>query len=401
MIKFEREDEKMQKMRKCSIMVLVFCMVMLMQLTVCAKESRAQVTEIQKYGNLVLSVSGTELLAEGYAYGDVITADFNGVSYEMPVCSDYSDVDEGNMVCRVSIDTQTGEDRVILAINMGDLATKSGIAVKTKTAEEPGYRWDYCQDVQTPVQVKISMKEQGGYLEQYTIRHLTRTNERTDYAKLSDIEFANFRPVVTTGIEQGMLYRSSSPVNPELARNEYADAAMELVGVKTVINLADTQDSMKQYEGWKDTYYSDCQVIGLNLGVDFKAPDFKVGLAQGLRFLAKNEGPYLIHCNEGKDRAGFTCALLECLTGASAQEVIADYMITYHNYYGVEAGTQQYELIAESNIKKILAHAFGVKDICAPDVDLAAEAISYMQTELGLSEEEIIQIWANLSEAQK
>ena len=109
----------MKKMRKWTTVVLALCMMLLMSLNVCAKESKAEVTEIQKYGNLVLSVSGTELLAEGYAYGDVITVGINDASYEMPICSDYSDVDEDNMVCRVSIDAQTGEDRVILAVNMG------------------------------------------------------------------------------------------------------------------------------------------------------------------------------------------------------------------------------------------------------------------------------------------
>ena len=39
----------------------------------------------------------------------------------------------------------------------------------------------------------------------------------------------------------------------------------------------------------------------LNLGVDFTAADFKSGLAEGLRFFAENEGPYLVHCTEGKE----------------------------------------------------------------------------------------------------
>lgn len=387
----------MKHMKKWLVTGMLLCLLMMLKLTVCAADCSTEVTEIQKYGNLVLSISGTELLDQGYAYGDIVTVELNGTAYQMPVCTSYSDVDENSMVCRVSIDPATGENRVIVAINMGDLATKSGLAVKTKTAEEPGYRWDYQAGVQTPVLVRISMKEQGGYLNEYEIRHLTRSNERTDYAALTDAEFANFRPVTTTGIEAGSLYRSSSPVNPELARNAYADAAIRAAGVKTVLNLSDTLEGIKSYAGYQDTYYADCTKLALNLGIDFTAPDFKNGLAEGFRFLAKNSGPYLVHCNEGKDRAGFVNALLECLMGASGDEIVVDYMVTYHNYYGVEAGTEQYELIAESNIKKSLAHAFGIGDICAADVDLAAEAVDYMENELGLSEEEVIQLWANLS----
>jgi S-adenosylmethionine hydrolase len=83
-------------------------------------EGEITVTEIQKYGNLVLSLKGSEFLALGYAYGDIVTAAINGVDYEMPVGSNYSDVDQGTMICRVVVKEETQEDYMILAINMGD-----------------------------------------------------------------------------------------------------------------------------------------------------------------------------------------------------------------------------------------------------------------------------------------
>lgn len=49
------------------------------------------------------------------------------------------------------------------------------------------------------------------------------------------------------------------------------------------------------------------------MGVDFAAEEFNAKLKTGLVYLIDNEGPYLIHCNEGKDRAGFVAALLEAL----------------------------------------------------------------------------------------
>ena len=52
----------------------------------------------------------------------------------------------------------------------------------------------------------------------------------------------------------------------------------------------------------------------------------RTGFAEGLRFFIANDGPYLIHCNEGQDRTGFSVAILECLMGASEEEVVADYM---------------------------------------------------------------------------
>lgn len=361
--------------------LLVICLLLVVAWG--AQAEGITVSDIQKYGNLVLSVKGSELLESGYAYGDIVTVSIAGMECEMPVGSNYSDVDEGSAVCRVVTDEST--DAVVLAINMGDLATKTGIAVKTATAEEPGYRWDY--RVTQPVEVTFAMKEQAGYLDQYLLRQLQRTNRREDYSHLTDAQFANFRPVETSGMGQNVLYRSSSPINTELGRNAFADAALREAGIRTVINLADSIETMETHEGWANSCYAACDIIALNLGVDFAAADFQHGLADGLRFLAVQEGPYLVHCTEGKDRAGFVSALLECLMGASADEVAADYMTTYFNYYGVVEGSEQYRLIAQSNIQKSLQTAFGVENLYA--ADLAAEAREYLLEQLGLTDAEI------------
>src|SRR5699024_9182094 len=101
---------------------------------------------------------------------------------------------------------------------------------------------------------------------------------------------------------------------------------------------------------------------------------------EGLRFLNNNEGPYLIHCTEGKDRAGFVSALLECLMGASLDEVVADYMTTYENYYRVEKGSEQHASIAESNILASLTTVIcGLeKGSDISKVDLAKAAENYL-----------------------
>ena len=343
---------------------------------------------IQKYGNLVLDISGNALLELGYAYGDVVTVTIGDQALDMPVGSNYSDVDNGSMICRVVAAENAADSSVILAINMGDLATTLGIAAKTSIEEDPGFRWDFNEGFDETLTIGIAMKEQGGYADEYLIHQLVRTNERADYADLSDEQFANFRAVTTTGMGKYALYRSSSPVNPEIGRNAEADAAVNAAGIRTVLNLADNEETMKGYEGYAYTYYSQLDVIPLNLGVDFTAQDFQAGLAKGFRFLIAHETPYLVHCTEGKDRAGFVSAMLECLMGATADEVIADYMVTYFNYYGVEPGTEQYDAIVRSNIQKSLGTAFGVEDITAADVDLAACARAYMLG-IGLSEEEV------------
>ncbi len=357
----------------------------------------AAVTEIQKYGNMLLDVKGSDLLAAGFAYGDLVTVTILGTDYDMPIGSNYSDVDQGSMICRVVVkeDAEAPEDYALLAINMGDLATTAGVATKSATEEAPGYLWTLNEGVEEPVTVTITLKEAGAFYDRWMMNQLVRSENREDYPDLTDEEFANFRAITTTGVAAGRLYRSSSPVNPEIGRNTYADAAAAAAGIKTFVNLADNAETMQAYEGFAESYYSGQNIIGLNLGVDFAAADFGEGLANGFRFIASHEGPYLVHCTEGKDRAGFTAAILECLMGADADEVTADYMVTYFNYYGVEPGTEQYDVIAGANIRKSLATAFGVESI--EGQDLAALAESYLQS-IGLSADEIAALKAALGE---
>jgi len=350
-------------------------------------QTQTSVADIAKYGNLILDITGADLFEQGYEYGDLLEVTVLNQVWELPLASNYSDVDTGLPVLRAS----SAEEAVVLAINMGDFASAAGIAVKSKIAEEPGYRWDYLTP--TPVQASIAMKQEDGYREQWLIHQLVRTNERADYPHLSDDAFANFRAIETTGMGKGKLYRSSSPINPEIGRSAYADAAARNAGIVTVVNLADASNT---YEGTENAHYQNCQVVYLNLGLDFTADDFKAGLARGLRFIIDNEAPYLLHCNEGKDRAGFASALLECLMGASVQEVVADYMESYSNYYGVEPGSEKYHAVVNSNIVKTLNAAFKVEDVYL--ADLAAEAAAFLADELGLSAQEVDALKTKLGE---
>ena len=347
---------------------------------------KTTIHEIAKHGNLILYMYGSDLFDKGFEHGDVVEIAIGDKKWDVPLCTSYSDVDNGVAVLRATAAT----DGVVLAINMGDFATTAGIATKTAIEEEPGYRWDYLME--SPVEITITMKEEGGYREEWLIRQLVRTNERTDYANLSDEAFANFRVINTTGMGKGVLYRSSSPINPALGRNTYADKAAENAGILTIVNLADPSNT---YEGTENTYYSTCQVVYVNLGMDFLSEATLNGIAEGMRYMINNNGPYLIHCNEGKDRAGFISSLLECLMGASMDEVIDDYMLTYYNYYGVEEGTEKYDAIVKNNLIKVLNTTFKVDDVYK--ADLAAEAAAFLMDDAGLTADEVAALKGKLT----
>ena len=346
-------------------------------LTFDAVQVTGTVAAVEKYGNLDLDIKPQALYDAGFALGDVLKVTVKGQSLEIPFCTAYSDVNTGENVVR---DNQES-DILVVAINMGDFAGTYGVAVGDT--------------------LTFAMAEKAGYLGQYQAHQLTRTNERADYA--SDAVFANFRAITLGDIAEGVLYRTSSPVNPEIGRASYADDLIEKAGVKTVVNLADDDQAIQGYfaaEGFDSPYYKGLyeagSVVVLNMGVDYKAANFQAKLKTGLEFMIAHEGPYAFHCTEGKDRAGFTAILLEALMGASLDEIVADYMVSYENYYHVEKGSEQYTLISEvaAGMLRDLAALEKGADLSAVDLQKAAE--DYL-TGIGLTADQITALKTNLS----
>ena len=341
------------------------------------KALESSVSDIQKYGNLVLSITKSDMDSIGAEYGDVFTISFGDQVLQAPYCTSYSDVDLGNLVLR------NDGDVMILAINMGDFASTYGIATKV-TNPDKTYEWVFEEGKKLEdVTLTLVLSGKGEYRDQYLIHQLSRTNDRNDYS--SDAVFANFREIKGGNLGSGALYRSSSPVNNEIGRAMYADKLAEENKINTVMNLADSSDAVEGYfkeEGFASPYYKSLyergQVIALNMGVSFKTREFQAALVEGLTFLSNNEGPYLVHCNEGKDRAGFTSALLSALMGLSYDEIAADYMTSYENYYHVEKGTEQYEAVKRSNIDSMLSFIAGVEADNLSSVDLSAKAEEFL-----------------------
>lgn len=332
-------------------------------------------SSISKYGNVTTDIPETVFAGAGYEVGDILNITVGETTIQAPYGTGYSNVDTGNPI--VLADKDTG--RIAVAINMGNFAETYGVTVDDTV-------------------LSFSMAEKAGYLEEYEIRNIDalRTNVREDYE--SDEIFANFRNVVIGDIAEGVLYRSSSPVNPELGRNTYADDLTKAAGVKTVINLADSQEKMEGYEGYAESYYATLNVIPLDMGVDFTAEDFNAKLKTGLEYMIANEGPYLIHCTEGKDRAGFVNTLLAAAMGADLDEIVDDYMVSFENYYGVEYHSDRWTRIAQSNVIANLITIAGVEDEAALEkTDLKAAAEAYLTETVGLTAEQVTALQETLS----
>lgn len=385
---------------------LAFAMILIVLLTGCATRTQAvqetvitevtsSVKEIQKYGNLVLTIEKKDLDAMGAEYGDVFTVSFQDTKVYAPYCTNYSDVDLGSIVLRNDGET------LILAINMGDFATTYSIAEKVSNPDKT-YKWIFEEGkTMEDISLLLTLTGKGEYRDEWLIHQLSRTDNREDYS--SDAAFANFREIMGGKIGKGALFRSSSPINNEIGRAKYADALVKENGIRTVMNLADSEESILSYmekEDFASPYYASLfengDVIALNMGVSFKTREFQASLSEGLTFLASKEGPYLVHCTEGKDRAGFTSALLSALMGLTYQEIVEDYMTTYENYYHIEKGSEQYEAVKKSNIDSMLSFIASVESDKLSQVDLSLKAEEFLLA-IGMEEETVRKLKENLA----
>ena len=210
------------------------------------------------------------------------------------------------------------------------------------------------------------------------INNLVYSNERSDYSL--DMVFANFRPIVMGSVAEGVLYRSASPVDNTYGRAAFANELAEIARIHAVMNLASSDDdilaSFKE-DGFNSDYYrelyEDGHVVALGMPVTFDTEEFAQGIVRGLTFLSEQEPPYLVHCTEGKDRAGFAAMVLEALMGATKEEIIADYMVSYENYYGIEPDTEKYDMIIKKNIMKMLPIIAGTDTLESADLAAATE----------------------------
>lgn len=326
----------------------------------------ASIVAADKYGNLETDLVASQLMNAGYEYGDMVTVMVGENSYEAPIVSTYSDVDVGNFLIRIK-----GE-KVYFAINYGNCMKKTGASEGSK--------------------IKVSMQDKGSYLLEYKTRHLTKSEMREDYS--SDEVFANFRNVTVGDIEKGELYRSCNPSLAD-ARAPFAEKLAKEHDIKTIINLADSKESLMEHMNtitWYKKMYEEGHVILLDMDIDYASEEFGAKLAKGLIFMSENEGPYLIHCNEGKDRAGFASVILEALMGASLEEIQTDYMLSYKNYYNVEKGTAQYNYIADTPYNMLMTIADGIE---VTDANLVKIAKNYLM-KIGLNKMQIENIMDEL-----
>lgn len=342
------------------------------------------IDDIDSYGMLVPSFSPSDLMAAGFAYADLLDVRIgdNIVLHNVPFTTGFNEVG----VMETCFCDYNGLGQMYgFGLLHGNFSERIGGRIGDK--------------------IVVTMSEKQGYKDTYEIMHSVYGYDPKGYD--SPEIFANFREVKTTGMKPGVLYRSSNPLNPKdnAVRFAFVDSLARLVGIQTEIDLADTEEKIKLYRTREDFTSTYCpalfdakKVIPLGLTADTYSKTFMQTFGNGLRFMINNEPPYLVHCNEGKDRCGFAILVLEALAGATYEEVAADYMQTLINFYKIKKGDNSYKVRQTLSIDRLvwlLENVDAVDDFTGIDwtkadpkkVDLKKAAENYVMG-CGLSAEE-------------
>ena len=94
---------------------------------------------------------------------------------------------------------------------------------------------------------------------------------------------------------------------------------------------------------------------------------------------------------EGKDRTGYVCALLEGLCGASYNEIVEDYLITYDNYYRINPAKNPdlCNTLVSLRLNTCLMYYAGVSDEARlPETDFAKSFSDYLLSH-GMSSQQL------------
>lgn len=327
----------------------------------------------EEFENIFMALTIKDFNSLGFSFGDSVNITFdNGVELlDVPYYSGYY-----GFIEQLQLTGYPGDPYIKLARNCGN-PTWYEFKMKDNTIAE------------------ISLEEKAKYIEVQELFSLEYSNYREDFS--SDEIYSNFRELKGGNIKEHYFYRSTSPCDNLHNRASFTDNLIKQHGIRCVLNLSNNE---KRYEAfvkkddfnspYYDSLYRSGNVLLLQLNVNYHNQEFQKKLANGFMEMTKHEGPVLAHCMEGKDRTGFVSAMILSLAGASYQDIINDYMLTYSNYYNItkESNPKKYEAILD-NVYDFLYNIAATKDFRNADLKLGAE--NYLKKG-GLSDSQIKKI---------
>ena len=167
--------------------------------------------------------------------------------------------------------------------------------------------------------------------------------------------FGNLREVSGGDLVPGLLYRSASPWNAG-NRSPVADDYHRGLGTEYLICINLNEDELAGYvERMPDAYasglYREGKVSCRLLHAAVHSYPDEIGFV--IDSLLEADGRTGIFCTYGKDRTGFYCAVIEGLAGATYDEILKDFMVSMCNYYHIEEGSEEYDVISENYPQRV------------------------------------------------
>ena len=353
-----------------------------------------------EFGGVYIKITIDDFNKLGFEYGDSVKVTFsNGFTLEdVPYYNGYY-VDAGDPL----LIAYPGYDYIKAAINYGEDLWDEGHLYAGYGSGSLGASLYAKAELDEHCTASVVLNEHGTYADIQNARDIHYSDERSKFD--SDAIFANFREVTVGDLKDGILYRSASPCDNQHKRAPYVDDLIAEAGVMCILNLSDNDVKIEKYIAADDfdspyflELYESGNVIPLAMNMNFVSEDFTQKIAYGFAAMAEKEGPYLVHCTEGKDRTGFICMLLEALTGADYQEIVDDYMVTYDNYYKIteKSDKAKYDVILEKNLIAMLKTVVGDENADLKTADLSAAAKDYLRN-AGMTDEQIEALVARLT----
>ena len=339
-----------------------------------------------EFGGVCLKITIDEFNKLGFEYGDSVNVFFsNGYTLRnIPYYNGYYSNTGSPLVIGYP-----GYRYLEVSINNGDdLWNLADLDMKNLVGEK-NMLWE-AFNLNENITATIVLEQRGKYLEIQKARDIHYYDDRNLFA--DDETFANFRSMKGGKLKENYFYRSASPCNNIHLRASYVDKLSAKANIKYVINLADTEEKIKKYmEGPdynspyfaklynKDDAQNDC-VEPLALTMNYGSKYFKTQTLKGLNAIIEHDGPFLIHCTEGKDRTGFFCMLVEMLADASYKEIVDDYMLTYKNYYSItrESDKKKYDIIVENVLNPMIFSVIGKKNADLKKINFAEYARRFL-----------------------
>lgn len=325
-------------------MLILLCTVLL---SACAHNLDSRVQELQTvvagydtFGQMVLDINREDMQKAGFTPGDCITATIDGTAFDMPYYTGYF-TRNGELVI---VDYPNSTNTALTSTNVGVKDLFPGMVNKT---------------------IRLALKEKGRYLDVENTLGMQYSDNREDFR--SDVEFANAREVTVTGMAGGVLYRSASPFDNAHNRAPYVSAYLQANGVKTALDLTDNADIIGKYANipaYSRQMIDAGNVVLCKIDANYRSETYNRTLASGLIEMMNHPAPYVVHCTEGKDRTGYVCALLEALAGATYDEIVDDYLVTYGNYFHItpEKDPRACQLLLELRLEDAMMFFCDISD---------------------------------------